>query len=191
MDYGTEIKNRLIELPAPLNEFVTTEKWRGEVLKIGNLNNLGEDKFISLENEVFLVLICLEPTTDFRENIMREAGLDENTARKISDSLNGSVFGPVMQYIKAAWSSEEAGEQSGGEIFSLGRKENAEPKENNIGDSFAQAIINQAKAMRPIGEVPNNLPTQTPQESKSVSPTQTPPTASQPRTNDPYREPLN
>jgi Kae1-associated kinase Bud32 len=103
---------------------------------LGFISLKPEDKAVDLENEVLFVLICLEPPKDLVENIKRELGLDDGTSRRIADYINGSVFGPVMKDIKSVWENIEV------------PKENLEPPIKSY-DSFEQAILRQAQAMKP------------------------------------------
>ncbi len=97
------IKNRIEELPEALKVLVNAESWRETVARIARQFNLKEEQAVALENEVFLTLLCFEPPADFKQNIKTELGLDENAGRRIADSINGSIFGPVMKDIKQAW----------------------------------------------------------------------------------------
>lgn len=146
MDYKEIIKERIKILPEQLRAFVVDENWRREAEKIGKQFNLSEEKYTPFENEVFLVLSCFEPRADFAENIKRELEIDSNMAGWVDEEVNKSIFIRVSDEINAMRQSEEVNET---------------PPQNNIGNSFEQIILNQAKAMRPAmpaGEVPHNLP---------------------------------
>jgi hypothetical protein len=158
------IKERFESLPKALQEYISSDVWSSKISQICTQNNIQEDIRVGIENEVFFVLIGLEPPKDLKDNIVRETGLEDGVARRIADTVNGSVFSPVMNYIKDLWKEEQA----------------TETKQSKVGDSFTQAIVNQARAMQLIGEAPINLPTQ---ETAQHATTYKPGT-------DPYREPI-
>lgn len=183
MDESKEIiKAKLEQLPDQLRSYVLGESWRQNAQKIGGQYNFGKEKYALLENEIFFVLICLEPPKDFVENIKREAGLDENTARRIADIVNGSIFAPAMKDIKSVWQKieESAPKESGA---------TSEPAIKSY-DSFEQTILRQAQAMRPAftSPKPSGEGGQGSGEAKPASsPTSTNPSNVGP---DPYREPV-
>jgi hypothetical protein len=165
MDYKETIKERLNILSPELRAFVLDENWRREAEKIGNQFNLNEEKYASFENEIFLVLLCFEPPTDFAENIKRELEIDSNTANQMVEEVEKNIFSKVAEEINSMWQKEEP--------------EEPQPQ-NNIGNDFEQIILNQAKAMMPA-QAPSNLPTE------QEKPKETIPNYS--GGNDPYREP--
>ena len=150
MDSKQIIKEKLATLPENLQAFIKANNWESSVEKIGKQLNLKEDQLINLENEVFLTLICLEPPSDFIENIKTEVGIDESTARTISNYINGTVFGVVMKDIKEAWAPNST-------KASLGK-----PVESNVPSNEEEwskpNLENIAKAMH-VDMPPSNLPT--------------------------------
>jgi hypothetical protein len=163
------IKEQLKRIPENLRKCVSGSSWSDSVSRIAKQFNVPQDKTIDLENEVFFVLLCLEPPKDFVENIKKEIGLDENTARKIADSINGSVFSPVMRDIKSVWGKIP------NEI-----PQTPEPQIKSY-DSFEQTILRQAQAMKPAQvAAPNNIPTGISSKANS----------DYSASNDPYREPI-
>ena len=143
MDYKETIKERIKILPEQLRSFVLDEKWRREAEKIGKQFNFDEEKYASFENEIFLVLLCFEPKTDFAENIRRELGVDSNTADIIAEEVRKNIFEQVSDEINSMWQAEGAESTEGPE-----QSERTE-KSSGVGNSFEQIILNQAKAMMP------------------------------------------
>jgi hypothetical protein len=175
MDYKEIVKERMEMLSPQLRTFVLDENWRREAERVGKQFNFDEEKYASFENEIFLVLLCLEPKNDFVENIKRELGVDTNIVGFIAEAVEKNIFGKVANELDEMWKNEEEQNQP----------------QNTVGTSFEQIILNQAKAMqpaRPAGFVPQNLPTQEPPATQQEE---------KPRVNvpnytsgDPYREPL-
>ncbi len=165
MDTKEILKNQLSILPSNILSFVQNESWIEDVADIAKKFQLTEENSASLENEVFLVLICMEPEQDFKENIKNELGLDQNIADWITEDIDKNIFSKIKKDIESFTSVEKT-------------------KQNNIGNSFEQIIRNQTSAMMPavesLGQVPQNLPTK---EDKVIHNYINKP--------DPYREPIN
>ncbi|MFH0804535.1 MAG: hypothetical protein V1896_02955 [Candidatus Zambryskibacteria bacterium] len=189
MDYKETIKERIKILPEQLRAFMVDEKWRGDAQRVSERFSFDEEKYALFENEVFLVLLCLEPPTDFAESIKKELGIDNNMAGWIAEDVNKNIFSKVSDEITSMWQMAEQ----------------AENVTNKVGTDFEQIILNQAKAMQPavaspkLGygvakpavderrreETPNNLPTgegQAEEKPKAIH-NYVPGT-------DPYREPI-
>jgi len=145
MDYKEKIKERLDLLSPDLRSFVLNENWRRNAENIGKKFNLGDGKYASLENEIFFILLCFEPKSDFVENIKRELKIDSNMAGWIAEDINKNIFSQVEKEIDQMWTEES--------IDKEGVSEQSEIKStNNIGNSFEQIILNQARAMQPARE---------------------------------------
>lgn len=144
MDYKETIKKRLDELSPELRAFVLDESWRREAEKVGKQFNLNEEKYASFENEIFLVLLCFEPPTDFAENIKRELEIDSNMAGWIAEDVNKNIFNKAV---------------------GIENTEGPEQSEGGVGNDFEQIILNQARAMQPA-QAPGNLPVESSQEEK-------------------------
>jgi len=165
-------------LPGTLQAFIKNESWRNNVDKIAKQYNFSEEQSASLENEVFLTLLCFSSTKDFVPSIKTECNVDDEVATKISNFINGTIFGAVMKDIKDVWASMSGTNSSSTPI---------PEQKNKVGDSFEQAILNQAKAMMPAQEnkptqTPSNLPTEPEMKIDTSIPKQYP-------GKDPYREP--
>lgn len=196
-DYKERIKERIKILPEQLRTFVLDENWRRDVERVGKRFNFDEEKYASFENEVFLVLLCFEPKTDFIENIKTELGIDTNVAGWIADDVDKNIFSKVAEGIDSMWQavdaesikdSEQSEEKTPTQSNSVGP---APHSAGRVGTDFEQIILNQAKAMRPAqdssqqpvasSQVPKNLPTERHEQMKVPNYS-----AGQ----DPYREPI-
>jgi hypothetical protein len=174
MEYKETIKERIKILPESLKLFVLDENWRREAEKIGGQFNLDEVKYASLENEIFLTLLCFEPRTDFGENIKTELGIEDAVANLIAAEVEKNIFNQVAGDLRAI---DQGIKENDGDTI---------PK-TNIGQSFEQVILNQAKAMQPAAEAPVNLPTGEQKEEEKVE--ENPKVVHNYSGNDPYREP--
>lgn len=185
MDYKEELKQRLDILPDDLRDFVLDENWKKSVKNISEEFGLNEEEHASLEDEVLFVLIALEPKSDFKNNIKNELQLDENTANWITEDVDSYIFSSIAKILN--------------EIEKQGRENDKESiptnQTKNNPNSYEQILINQAKAMRPVGVAPSNLPTT---ESRSLNPEASKDSGVEERAihhsigytgSDPYREP--
>lgn len=163
--------------------------------KIVKRFNFNEEKHALLENEIFLVLLCFEPKSDFVENIKRELSIDTNVAGWIAEDVEKNIFGKVAGEINSTWQATETMNVEVSEESKGAEEKIEEPKEQSgdvhkmmrggVGQAFNQIILNQAKAMRPAREAPSNLPTseqQTKGEIKAIH--------NYVPGSDPYREPI-
>jgi hypothetical protein len=174
MDEATKIiKEQLDKIPAELRNYFLNSGWSNRLDSLLIKYNIEENKKTAIKNEAFLVLIGLEIYRDFEINIEREAELDSNTAKKISDEVRQTIF-QIINIVQPSIKPE---------------------RQNNIGTSFEQAILNQARAMRPIPQAPNNLPIgefrkETREEPKKEMVGETTSTQNYSHGVDPYREPI-
>ena len=177
MDYKETIKERLGLLSPELRTFVLDESWRREAEKIGKQFNLNEEKYASFENEVFLVLLCFEPKSDFAENIKKELGIDTNMAEWVAEDVEKNIFSKIANEIDEMWQIASTESIGGAEQNEETERPNQNQSQNDValaphsasevGTDFEQIILNQAKAMQPARtpgdgparEAPANLPT--------------------------------
>jgi hypothetical protein len=170
MDYNEIIKERLKILPEGLKSFVLGDGWRADSQKICKQFNLVEDKYVSFENEIFLVLLCFEPKKDFTENIKTELGLDANVAGWVNEDVEKNIFSKVADDMNFIWKVIEVIDKESAANTEDTKQSEATQEETNetqegsggsgVGQSFEDIILNQAKAMMPAVEPPNNLPTE-------------------------------
>lgn len=100
MDTKEILKKQLSILPEKILSFINDSGWEDDVLEISNKFKINEEKNISLENEVFLVIACLEPEEDFRDNIKNEIGLDRNITEWVVDEISNKIFSKIRNDIR-------------------------------------------------------------------------------------------
>ena len=145
MDEATQIlKNQIDNLPTSLKKVLNDGSWSKKIEDISVKFGLDGWQIIAIKNKTLLVLIGLELYEDLQENIASEADIDPDKAGEIVIEISEKILEKI-------------------EI----------PEKTNITDrtfspnSYEQILINQAKAMRPVGVTPDNLPTE---ESRSLNP---------------------
>lgn len=132
-----------------------------KIVNVAWENNLDEEIVLKLIDEVGYVILGLKSRTSFFDSLA-EIGIEKNIASSVAKEVEINIFSELDK-IKITPPVQEPPPQS----------------TNNVGNSFEQIILNQAKAMRAIP--PENLPVE----------------QSQPKAihnyignNDPYREPI-
>ncbi len=143
MNLEEEVQKRLQELPKKIVDTIEKTEWKNSVDNLGKKFKLDDEKISLLQNEVYYVLMGFEPRKDLKENITREVGVDSNIADWIIEDVNKNIFESIK-----------------GELESI--QENTEDDEDTkfTPNSYEQILINQAKAMHPVGVAPSNLPTE-------------------------------
>lgn len=193
MDNIKELLIQKIEsLPKAYKSYILSEEWVKNLSEAFLGFTFDEWQKTSIENEVFIVLVGLEPYTNLSENISKEAEIDMETANKIAESIINKILGPITEKFRKDFGIPEETKQL--------------EKPNTIGKSFEETILNQARGMMPAREeggqnleagslnlgaenqgmvgAPENLPTEENQNNKPNVPL---PNYS--GGNDPYREP--
>lgn len=104
-----ELKNKIESLPDKLREVVGGVEVEKHIVDISKKHGLHLDKVASLELETFLVLLGLEPGSDFVDNIRDELGVDFQTANKIAEEIDSTVFEGVRRRLQGR--AEEGGKE--------------------------------------------------------------------------------
>lgn len=193
MENETEklIQEQLTKLPARLRGAIEATPWKPLVQEIGKENGLDPEQLSSLEQETMLIIYAFEPPESFVENIKNEAGVTEETALILAESIAEKIFDPILKKV--------------GEL----RKEGSMPEKQSGGlpeipPEDLPAIVQNEK----VHEVVNPLTTNNPEQQANIADNFQPPTnpepqkvaekrpeisqkpSSYPSGQDPYREPL-
>jgi glutamyl/glutaminyl-tRNA synthetase len=94
------IKENILMLPKGSQEVINSFDWLGETDKVGNANNLTENKISDLQTEVALVLVGLTNPDWFAKNIEIEVGVSEEESKKIANEVLEKVFKPIADKIE-------------------------------------------------------------------------------------------
>ncbi|OGG74394.1 hypothetical protein A3A37_00300 [Candidatus Kaiserbacteria bacterium RIFCSPLOWO2_01_FULL_52_36] len=96
------LKERLAALPAPVRDAIRSADVEKGLRELADRHKLHLDQWQTLENEVMLSLIGLEPIDKLEENIMSEVGVDAETARVLASDIAGIVFEPIRAKLESA-----------------------------------------------------------------------------------------
>lgn len=151
------IKEQLLKLPKEAKVFVINSEWITSIKNISSKFNLEENIETMLEYLVLNVMIGLSEAENITEDIVRKTGIDRNIAEWITESIEKDI---LERY---------------SELFPEENTVETKETEKFAPNSYEQILVNQAKAMRPVGveiegsmnyesrimnkNVPDNLPT--------------------------------
>ena len=181
------LKQRIDTLPTELKNYLKSGDFSKQLDFLLKSHELEDWQKTSIENELILVLIGLEPFTNLGTNISKEAKIQDINSESIAKEIIDEILTPISEKVYAE--IEQQNEY----------KKNSVPKSNPLGKSFEETILNQARGMMPAREeggqdpevseqigvgIPGNLPTEENQNSKPNIHT------SNYGGNDPYREPI-
>lgn len=136
MDNTKELLIQKIEsLPKAYKSYILSKEWVKNLSETFLGFTFDEWQITSIENEVFIVLVGLEPYTNLSENISKEAEIDIETANKIAVGIINKILGPITEKFRKDFGIPEETKQP--------------EKTNSIGKSFEETILNQARGMMP------------------------------------------
>lgn len=138
-----------------------------KILEIAEKNNLIEEEYLRLADEIGYVILNLKPRNLFFDSL-KESGINENAAKIISNAVESEIFVRLNDAKNETGKSEPEKKQA----------------QNGVGQSFEQIILNQARAMQPARQAPTNLPTNEPLAEEK------PKAIHNYIGSDPYREPI-
>ena len=93
----TILKEQISKLSKKMRGYVLGNIWTDQLEKILSNFELQEYQKIAIENEVLLILMGLEPYTDLTENISKEAEVDFNMAKWISEDVIKNILEPLAE----------------------------------------------------------------------------------------------
>ncbi len=141
-----QIRQAVANLPVEVRHFISDPDTTSIIEGLLNSNNINGDNAEQADTEILYCLWGLQSLTAAIENIAKI------TNRRVSefDQLQADIESKILSKI-----SEIKKQNEGKPII-----RNPQPiTANKIGDSFEKTILNQAIAMRRVGEAPANLPT--------------------------------
>jgi len=140
---------------------------------------LSEEQSIDADSEILYAMYALQTLSDAINNISKLSSKNISDLSKLKTNLDNNIFKNIFKIMNGP---EETSEETTQKT----------PPQNNVGTSFEQIILNQARAMQPavakdsLGygvakpAVPANLPTEEP-----------PKAIHNYMSDDPYREPIS
>lgn len=101
MDKTQEIiKEQLRKLPQNIRDAISSIDLGDKIRKIADKNMLHIDQAGDLETETVLVMLGLEPTADYKENIRRELNISRDRAQTITADIDKEIFMTIRESLK-------------------------------------------------------------------------------------------
>ena len=94
-------QEQLGTLPLPLQEAIKTMPWKDGVRGIGASNGLTNEQINSLNTETLLIIYGVEPQGNYKANLVRELGLDEQKINTLIKDMGEEVFNPILTMANA------------------------------------------------------------------------------------------
>lgn len=109
MDGETQkiIEEQMKKLPADVKEAIISVDYQEKLQEITKRQKLLIDQAGKLEMETTLVMIGLEPLTDYIENIQRELGVQIMQAKEIAMDVSENIFKPIRDSLRQMNEAEE------------------------------------------------------------------------------------
>lgn len=167
-----EIKERFLQLPAEVQTIILESGWEKVTRKIIEQNNLRIDQGSAIENEVMLTMFGFEKPRSFKENIIKEAHVDSQTADKIVLAVNEEIFSLIKEKLILETTEDQA---------NFSPVAPAAPVHTNMNPEVIESREDIMSEIEKIEEVPQN---------NIIDEALTKPQISTPTKVDPYKEPL-
>ena len=121
------IKEQFAKLPKEVQLAVTDTNLIQKTKDIALKYALHIDQLGSLQNEIIFVMVGLEPSIAFVDNISDELSIDTQKANNIAKDVNESIFDPIRTYLRK-W------EENGGIDEDNTKNVNAEAYNTSVSD---------------------------------------------------------
>ncbi len=99
-DINQIIKDRFNKLPPKLQEAITSTEVALKLREISQKYRLHIDQGQILENETYMVLLGIEQSENYKENLKKELRISEENAIKISNDVAKEIFLSVRNILK-------------------------------------------------------------------------------------------
>ncbi len=174
-EFDDLIKQRFAQLPKVVQEAITSADVEKRMRELADTQKLHLDQWESLENEVQLTLLGVQPIEELQKNIKKEVGVDDATAKTLTEEISKIVFEPIREELERQLEHPDAKAANISAVEAAGKEairvETAPP----VQPATPPAPANEEKAVRaPITET--YKPGEASSERKTVH-------------DDPYREP--
>jgi hypothetical protein len=140
------ISEQLAKLPKSIKDAISSIDLEDKIKKIANKNMLHIDQAGDLINETIFVMLGLEPTSDYKENIRRELNISRDRAQAITADIDKEIFVSIREVLKDITNKKET---------------ELESKINHVPLTESEEIKKQVKVqqeVKPPAPSPANLP---------------------------------
>lgn len=116
------IKEKLLQLPDQVQQAILSSDLKQKMRTIADKHSLMLDQTGLLQNEIFFVMLGMEPSSDFVDNVTSELNIPRSKAEMIAQDINTLIFAPIKTYLRE-W--EEQAKVENAEEKSLKEKNSA------------------------------------------------------------------
>lgn len=106
-----QIEEHFKSLPEPVRKAIASAGVEKRLRDLASTSRLHVDQWDALENEVMLTLLGLQLPEELQENIVREVGVDKDSARTLAENINAIVFEPIREELERQLEHPEAQEK--------------------------------------------------------------------------------
>jgi len=99
-DINQMIEEQFLKLPKEVRSAITDTNLIQKTKDLATKYSLHIDQLGSLQNEIVFVMIGLEPSSVFVENIINELKIDTEQANLIANDVNETIFKPIRTYLR-------------------------------------------------------------------------------------------
>ncbi|MDO8576448.1 MAG: hypothetical protein Q7R90_03975 [bacterium] len=101
---GTELevalKERFDKLPKVVQDAITSADVEKRMRELADTSKLHVDQWQSLENEVMLTLLGVQPIGNLEKNIQNEVVVSSEVAKSLTDAVSKIVFEPIREQLE-------------------------------------------------------------------------------------------
>jgi len=102
------LKERFAKLPVVVQQAITSADVEKRMRELADTNKLHLDQWQSLENEVMLALLGVQPIENLEKNIQSEVGVSAETAMTLANAVSKIVFEPIRAELERELSHPDA-----------------------------------------------------------------------------------
>jgi cell division protein ZapA (FtsZ GTPase activity inhibitor) len=124
MDTNEIIKQRFEVLPQDIKDAITKTDLAGKFDSIANKHGLHIDQNGLLQTETLLVMIGLETTEDYIDNVQKALNISKSETLSIADDVNKEIFNGIRQSLQTMQDEFMEAEKE------MGDQTDIEPKQN-------------------------------------------------------------
>ncbi len=110
-DTNKIINDQLNSLPKALQDAILKSGWEKKAHDLAKKHQLHIDQEGDLVNETFLVLLGLELSKDFQQNLVDNIHVDKATADALVNEIGAEIFAPIREHLQNIEDSEEEPEE--------------------------------------------------------------------------------
>lgn len=112
MDIQQIIKDRYKELPEDIQQAIKNTNLAEKFMVIANKHSLRIDQNGSLQTETLLVMLGLEPSEDYVDNVQKALEVSRNEAQSIAEDVNKEILGSIRSTIQSIEEKQEKQESN-------------------------------------------------------------------------------